>query len=767
MSKQPLIPTSGYWNTDNISSQHNQFCVVNVKTGGFNGIEDTMIIDLWNDTGWLTLAPLNSNTTLYGEIMKSNDQIFLKGRFTQFNNIIAPLYYHYTLLQYKGGIWDTVPGCLDPINSIWIDSKYECTNHGIYKMRTSRNLFLAKNYIEHFDPSKNKFDTICSYENIDNMSDPYILGGTDRLLIADIDSINSMPTNGFAYIDTSTIYTNNDTSNSQYALYTIDPKDDHIYTIIFKGYNPLIHEYDKQLIKTTQTTSFPQGTFGMMDVYDGAFMFFGTDINFDPTFGILCKNETKWKSFSDNQAKKPLKLTKRGFFYYDDTTKKAMILTDGAAIQGLAYLDLDSNCMHDSLTEPLAKGQLIKAISSSNNIFTAQTNNKGEYEIYVTPDTYTISGPFNRRACGYDTLQLHAAGNSASKDIPMKSPGYHDLNVRLLSSHITRWNDKSTITGLFENLGEPFDSAHFEFNIDGKLSGITSSNSNIKSINGNTISGQLYNVDYFEKRYVTLKAWVDTATTKPDTTVCSNLTGYIFTSEKDSTDNSDAVCQQVVYSFDPNHKTCDKSTIPVNTATKLEYFIEFQNEGNDDAYDVVITDQISPLLNLESFEVIGASHPYSYNIKNGLLTITFKGIYLKPKKVDDAMSKGFFKYAITTKGNLTNQTRINNTAYIYFDLNKPVITNTAVVLVSDGSNSTVGKLLSETDKLIVYPNPVNNALHITCSSATEAIIYNLEGKILATILMQNSEGTIDMSTWAKGIYIVRCGTDYQKIIKGE
>lgn len=121
---------------------------------------------------------------------------------------------------------------------------------------------------------------------------------------------------------------------------------------------------------------------------------------------------------------------------------------------------------------------------------------------------------------------------------------------------------------------------------------------------------------------------------------------------------------------------------------KLRYTIRFQNTGNDTAFTVRIEDQISELLNLETFKPLTASHPYSVSVRNDrTIVFLFENILLPDSTTNLPGSQGFVTFEINTFPDLEDFSSVENTAGIYFDFNQPVITNTV--------NSTIVEFLDE------------------------------------------------------------------------
>ncbi|MCS7074896.1 MAG: T9SS C-terminal target domain-containing protein, partial [Bacteroidia bacterium] len=136
-------------------------------------------------------------------------------------------------------------------------------------------------------------------------------------------------------------------------------------------------------------------------------------------------------------------------------------------------------------------------------------------------------------------------------------------------------------------------------------------------------------------------------------------------------------------SYDPNDKQVQPTSILPNQVTELRYLIRFQNTGTDTAFTVIIRDTLNPKLDISTFRILGASHPYTYSIQDQqVLHVFFHNILLPDSFTNEPKSHGYVQYAIKCKPGLTNGTVIPNTAYIYFDFNTPIQTNTVTTQVN-------------------------------------------------------------------------------------
>jgi hypothetical protein len=135
--------------------------------------------------------------------------------------------------------------------------------------------------------------------------------------------------------------------------------------------------------------------------------------------------------------------------------------------------------------------------------------------------------------------------------------------------------------------------------------------------------------------------------------------------------------------------------------------------------------------------------------ENNLVNFNFPLIFLPDSTTNEPESPGFVKYAIRTKPNLQLGPVLRNTAYIYFDFNEPIITNTTETLYDLPSSIE----LNEEQNVLVYPNPTNATIKlIGYSDQTITVsLSDLSGKIVSVKNCVNGE--LDLSELNAGIYL--------------
>jgi streptogramin lyase len=223
----------------------------------------------------------------------------------------------------------------------------------------------------------------------------------------------------------------------------------------------------------------------------------------------------------------------------------------------------------------------------------------------------------------------------------------------------------------------------------------------------------------------------------------------------------------ITASFDPNEKTVSPAgtgatgTIPASTPF-LTYLIRFQNTGNDTAFTTIVKDTLNSNLDISSLKMISSSHSYSAEIKNGgIVWWKFTNILLPDSTTNEQDSHGYIKYNIHLNPSLAAGTEIKNTAYIYFDFNAPVATNTTINTIA--SPNTVFEI-SDNDSNFVYayPNPLSDILTVKVSDAddkNEVIVFNLLGEKIFSSSFKTSLIKLITSDYLKGIYFVKVTTN--------
>ena len=147
-----------------------------------------------------------------------------------------------------------------------------------------------------------------------------------------------------------------------------------------------------------------------------------------------------------------------------------------------------------------------------------------------------------------------------------------------------------------------------------------------------------------------------------------------------------AECQINIGPFDPNDKRIfSEAGREISESSPEEfiyYHVRFQNTGTDTAFNVRIVDTLSALLNMNTLEVLGASHSYTYTLaEDSILFMQFDNISLPDSTINESASNGYFVFRIKPWPDVAFGTEITNSANIYFDFNEVVRTNEAILVI--------------------------------------------------------------------------------------
>jgi uncharacterized repeat protein (TIGR01451 family) len=219
--------------------------------------------------------------------------------------------------------------------------------------------------------------------------------------------------------------------------------------------------------------------------------------------------------------------------------------------------------------------------------------------------------------------------------------------------------------------------------------------------------------------------------------------------------NTGTLLQILGNSYDPNDKTVNQpeQMSPVVT-DNLTYTIRFQNTGTAPAQNIHILDTLSTNLDWNTFEVLYASHPmHVVDLGFGIKKFEFPQIWLPDSTTNEPESHGQIVYRIAENASNGQGSEIFNTAYIYFDWNPAIITNTTY-------NINAMLMLDEiSDAYEVYPNPAHETFTIKAPFEMEWMaLYDMSGKQVFQDDIKGNLKVVPVSEIEKGLYILSVKT---------
>ncbi len=458
-----------------------------------------------------------------------------------------------------------------------------------------------------------------------------------------------------------------------------------------------------------------------------------------------------------------------GIYYLYTTDANGCTTTDTAivgvgnngyyALLGQVYFDSNNNGLKD-VGEP---GVANQAITVPQGPITALTNFQGDYVFVVGP------GTFDANFVGAPGWNLTSSPASYNNTITTTSVSGLDFGVypdstflgasTYLYSGFPRcfWDIPyylSIYNSGFTTLSGTLTFTH-DLNLTYLNSSIPPSSSagNVYSYNFSNLGpSQSFNVMVT----MTEPAGGTILNSSLATTATDNL-GNQFADNK-------ALTQTTSCSYDPNDKSVQPSGVGalnyVATDSWLDYQIRFQNTGNDTAFTVIVLDTLDAGLDLSTFTLIGASHPVDVTMRpNREVSFRFDNILLPDSIVDEPGSHGYVLYRIKGNGTNPDPTSVFNTAYIYFDLNLPVITNTTLTTFSDNFLG-IADASGEEQLFSLFPNPMSNGAMLKyegkSTTAISVELMDLSGRIVKpSQIMQNNTLLITNKGLSPGTYLVK------------
>jgi uncharacterized repeat protein (TIGR01451 family) len=252
-------------------------------------------------------------------------------------------------------------------------------------------------------------------------------------------------------------------------------------------------------------------------------------------------------------------------------------------------------------------------------------------------------------------------------------------------------------------------------------------------------------------------------------TVKNIITITPITGDANPSDNTETRIDTVKASYDPNEKSV-QPTGNIMAGTRLKYTLNFENTGNDTAFNIHLLDTLSYGLDPKSIQFEHSSHVVSTNVytiagNKYVVSFDFPNIKL-PDSSHKQYNKGYVTFSINSKSAMAAGYNITNRAGIYFDINPVVMTNTVEnKIAQNGAVNAVEK----SNQPSVYPNPTNDMLYVNLNgnNYNQLQIVNNLGQVL---IHKTIEGNTSVSTkqLTPGIYqLVLKGDNGVKVMKVE
>ncbi|MEI6522911.1 MAG: T9SS type A sorting domain-containing protein [Bacteroidota bacterium] len=454
-------------------------------------------------------------------------------------------------------------------------------------------------------------------------------------------------------------------------------------------------------------------------------------------------------------------------------------------ITGLVYTDLNNNCNYDNTDLPANniavklfdnQNNLLEMVNTVNGVYNFSPFIAGTYQIKIEDNLYPFS-----LSCGQSNTQtvvLDSANQTISNiNFPVVCDSLNDVKIHSVATlgwvfpgqtHILNTNVSNNFNWYNLQCDTNTYSGTVTIQVNGPVSFVAATAGALTpTVSGNTFTYSISDFNTLNPTSFGLSLLTDT-TAQANDQICVHVEISPNPIDADTTNNVYDFCYNVVNSYDPNMK----EVYPVNVLPGYDdwftYTIHFQNTGNAPAFNIRLRDTLDTQLDLNTFEVLGYSHPANVGISGNILTVRFNNIMLPDSTSDYEGSMGYFQYRIKPTPNLPNGSQISNTAYIYFDFNAPIITNTTENNFDITVSATNLKLNPESFE--IYPNPSTGVFTFKDAKNIQRVeVYNVMGQEIAVFAGDNTNKVskqINLSNYSKGIYFAKInGSVVIKLVK--
>ena len=427
------------------------------------------------------------------------------------------------------------------------------------------------------------------------------------------------------------------------------------------------------------------------------------------------------------------------------------------SVVGVTYRDLNANGSRDA-GEPQVDAML--------------TINPGGMNAYSGGDPYSFCSPLGDYTITAAPPQYHTVTPaSQSYSVPVQGtqvvgidfgfqpvPGIYDAAVNLWGQNAWIGNNTQLHVG-YQNLGSEPMNATITLTLDMLLT-FVSANVTPTNVSGPSITWVLPTLAPFSSGVINVT--VNTASTAtPQLPVLNYVLLTSTETDIDLVNNQDDQHATTVTAIDPNDKHVSATSItPDDVADQklLEYTINFQNTGTAPAVNIVIKDSLDADWDLGTFEMIGATHPFTLTITEEVAIWTFAEIMLPDSTTDEPNSHGSIHYRMAPKNSLVLGDQLTNRADIYFDYNAPVLTNTTVTTVelSTGmADSGMG------NGLLIAPSPSTGMVNMHWSGVhagnAQLNVHDALGRVVFSLSIASGSNSrsVDLGFLPAGSYVAR------------
>jgi fimbrial isopeptide formation D2 family protein len=433
-------------------------------------------------------------------------------------------------------------------------------------------------------------------------------------------------------------------------------------------------------------------------------------------------------------------------------------------IEGTAFIDDNADCTLNVGETILPYASILASDVSGNTYTYAYADSAGHYSIDLPIGAnynLTINSSFLNAATiscpAGGSYAVVPSGSNQTLDFGISCSSQFDLEVNL-----TGWRFRPGFTGwvttwVRNNSCFPAINAGATLTLDPLVSysadhwGVPSSN-----VSGQYVSWNNIVTNFWGNNHTASTEIFTPLTAQIGDSVCFTYNATPTLNDANTNNNTVTNCYPVSNSWDPNAKEVSpqghgaEGFVPQNT--NFTYTIHFQNTGTDTAYNVSVVDTIDADLDFSSLVIVGSSHQMTIDvIDNHIVKFNFYNIMLPDSGTNLLGSEGYIIYKVKAKPFANVGTEYKNTAYIYFDFNEAVVTNTTLntIEIITGAEEAAKNTFS------LAPNPANDNVIVNFNNnfSGQLMITDIAGRVVKQINVNNNDKvSISTAELSNGFY---------------
>jgi uncharacterized repeat protein (TIGR01451 family) len=391
-------------------------------------------------------------------------------------------------------------------------------------------------------------------------------------------------------------------------------------------------------------------------------------------------------------------------------------------------------------------------------------NNTGNYTFYTQAGSFSINASienpswFNFSPNSVTIPFANNNNNVVTQNFCITPNGVHsDVEVVIAPVTPARPGFDAVYEIVYKNKGNQTLSGNVAFAYDVEALHFISSNVIPTSQSAGLLNYNYSNLLPFENRRVIVTLHVNAPIDNPAINIGDQLdftaTVSPIAGDENPADNTFQFHQTVVGSFDPNNVVCIEGDVvsPLEIGNYLHYIINFENTGTAAAENIVVRDVIDTnQFDVNSLQLLNSSAPVTAKLTGNVAEFIFPNINLHSGGHGNILIK------VKSKNTLVTGDSVSKKANIYFDYNFPVETLPENTLFQSLSNPDIPVDAS----IAVYPNPTKGNININCSNTIQSVqLYDIQGRLLQTNLVNENQAIIDISSQANGVYFLKIISD--------